>query len=447
MKKTMKTQWTFLALAALMLVTACSSKTNPDAGPDIKTPDGKKTVVVSVMSKDAFLENAAKKFEELNPDIHIEIKEHLANPDLGNGMRAALTKADIEKYVQTVTTEVLSGKGPDLIAMDLLPEDKFIEKKVLVNFNEKFAKDPSFDKNHYYQNILQSSWNGDGLYSMPISFYVQVMQANAELLKKHNVNIDDQTWTWAQFADITKKMKEQAGKEYSAFVNPYQIMADFITDNYATFVQKGNVSFDSDPFRDMMNQVKKMYDEKLIEASYNDMGKMLFSLSAFNDPKRSLIQMLDPKKGFYMKPTLNGQGNGLELKSFMNFGLNSQSKVEKEAWEFLKFMLSEEIQTSPDLNGFPVNKDATEAKLKEAGQSLDQDESAADIEIPDEKTLNETLQAIQNILNSKPQEKNNVDSKVIDIFFEEFDPFLKGQKSAEETSKLIQNRVKTYLNE
>ncbi len=116
-----------------------------------------------------------------------------------------MTKADIEKYVQTVTTEVLSGKGPDLIAMDLLPEDKFIEKKVLVNFNEKFAKDPSFDKNHYYQNILQSSWNGDGLYSMPISFYVQVMQANAELLKKHNVNIDDQTWTWAQFADITKK--------------------------------------------------------------------------------------------------------------------------------------------------------------------------------------------------------------------------------------------------
>ncbi len=85
--------------------------------------------------------------------------------------------------------------------------------------------------------------------------------------------------------------------------------------------------------------------------------------------------------------------------------------------------------------------------MKEAGQSLDQDESAADIEIPDEKTLNETLQAIQNILNSKPQEKNNVDSKVIDIFFEEFDPFLKGQKSAEETSKLIQNRVKTYLNE
>ncbi len=53
-----------------------------------------------------------------------------------------------------------------------------------------------------------------------------------------------------------------------------------------------------------------------------------------------------------MKPTLNGQGNGLELKSFMNFGLNSQSKVEKEAWEFLKFMLSEEIQTSPDLNDF-----------------------------------------------------------------------------------------------
>jgi multiple sugar transport system substrate-binding protein len=37
--------------------------------------------------------------------------------------------------------------------------------------------------------------------------------------------------------------------------------------------------------------------------------------------------------------------------------------------------------------------------------------------------------------------------KVLMIAMEEFKSFMSGQKSAEEVSKLIQNRVKIYLNE
>jgi multiple sugar transport system substrate-binding protein len=39
----------------------------------------------------------------------------------------------------------------------------------------------------------------------------------------------------------------------------------------------------------------------------------------------------------------------------------------------------------------------------------------------------------------------NYDAKIRDIFNEEVQPFFAGAKSAEETAKIIQNRISTYL--
>ncbi|MCC2683729.1 MAG: hypothetical protein K0R75_628, partial [Paenibacillaceae bacterium] len=143
-----------IATAALILATtACQEK------PAATSADGQKTVTISVMTSDRFLELAKQKFEASHPDIRIEIKESVAAPSMptggpfgagapggpgGNGpagqnKSVMLSKPDpknIEKYVSTVNTELMSGKASDIIAMDSLPFKKYADKNLLANVKE-----------------------------------------------------------------------------------------------------------------------------------------------------------------------------------------------------------------------------------------------------------------------------------------------------------------------
>ncbi|MCM3340586.1 hypothetical protein M3650_18560 [Paenibacillus sp. MER TA 81-3] len=89
--------------------------------------------------------------------------------------------------------------------------------------------------------------------------------------------------------------------------------------------------------------------------------------------------------------------------------------------------------------GISVHKDANKKKLQEAAQKLK-------ATISDEKFLNERIEYAGNIL-EEAHPSFSIDKKIESIVLEEFDSYMNGQKSADEVSKLIQNRVMTYLNE
>ncbi|WP_018759400.1 hypothetical protein [Paenibacillus terrigena] len=66
--------------------------------------------------------------------------------------------------------------------------------------------------------------------------------------------------------------------------------------------------------------------------------------------------------------------------------------------------------------------------------------------ISDEKLLNERIDYAANILDAA-HPNFSIDKNIESIVQEEFESYMSGQKSVDEVSKLIQNRVMTYLNE
>lgn len=452
---TLKKNWTYLTLCACLLFTACSGKEqvagNGTPQDNNTTSAGQKNVVVAVMAADPWLKAAVRKFEELHKDIRIEIKEYRATPQGGDGTAMpAMTEGDMDKFVQTVTAQALSGDASDLIEMSNLPQDKFIEKKVLLNLNDLISKDASFDKNQYYHNILQTSQVGEGLYSIPFSFYLdRVIKANVSLLNEANITIDDSAWTWDQLKDIAKKLQSQTSSSTPTFSNmpPVQMLYDYIDANYSKLVGQGKANFDTDSFRDTMEQIKAMYDEGVMSTEYiMDESKGLFSLNGLVEPVSALMDLLRPDTQFLQMPSFDGKPGGFGYRTLQRFGINSKSKVQPEAWEFIKFLLSEEMQASPQLGGYPINKNAMDQKLEEARQMMEQGKIPVPEGQPDAETLKQTVQQLKQILESV-RTKAPADFKVSAIAIEEFQSYMSGQKSAEEVSKLIQNRVTTYLNE
>ncbi|MEK0314652.1 ABC transporter substrate-binding protein [Cohnella sp. 56] len=431
----MKVKGWLVLLAMMMFLAACTQTQTQSQSGD------KKTVVIAVQGTNPFLEAAAGKFEREHPDIDIEIKSYMAMPEAdGSGMTSSMSQADIEKYIQTVTTQIMAGKGSDLILLDNLPQNKLVEKKVLVNLYDWMEKDSAFDKDDYYENVFKAAQDGAGLYALPVGVNLEVIQGNLKLLNKANIKIDDGSWTWDQFKAIARKLNAQEGQDYYAFVNlfPANLLLSYIEDNYADLVQRdGQANFDSDSFRDMMRQIKSMYDEHVLQAEFTyDYDKALFSQAVLPGPEEGLRLMTMPGKEIFKSPTAKGESKGIPYSSWLNLGMNSKSKVQQEAWQFIKFLLSEEMQQSPELSGFPVNKKAAEKRIDEAASKIKGDPAAAQAKADELKQLLKQTDV-----------KLSTDFKVQSIAIAEFETYMSGQKTAAEVSKLIQNKVTTYLNE
>ncbi|WP_158082280.1 ABC transporter substrate-binding protein [Paenibacillus ferrarius] len=440
-----------VTLSSVLLLSACSGNGGGESKGETK--GGKKTVVVSVMMKDRFLESAVQKFEEKHADIHIEMKEYKALPKTGEGGMSmeSLSLADIEKYGQSVTTQVISGKGPDLMLMNELPQDKFVGKKLLVNLNDLLAKDNSFDRNALYANILKASQDGDGLYVIPLSYSLDLVRGNTELLKKANISVDqNKPWSWMQFKDVAKKLKQQG---YEGFENlsPTDLLFDYIEDNYAQLVGQGKPGFDSELFRNMMKEIKLMYDEGLLNEGLSGFAstssKGAFIMAGIYSPEDALT--MASNLDYYQKPSANGKKNGLPFKFHYSLGMNSKSGVQPEAWAFIKFLLSDDMQASPNLTGLPMNKSVADQRFNEVLQKIKNGTLDTPIPknmLPDMEKAKKRIEEVQKLI-SEADLRRSSDMKVLTIAMEEFNSFMSGQKSAEEVSKLIQNRVKTYINE
>ncbi|MFF2912812.1 ABC transporter substrate-binding protein [Paenibacillus sp. NPDC057934] len=436
-------------LSSALLLSACSGNEGGDS--KVEKEGGQKTVVLSVMRKDRFLETAARQFEEQHKDIHIEMKEYKASDPVAEGGMAveSISLGDVEKYVQSVTTQVISGKGADLILMSELPQDKFVAKKLLVNLNDLLSKDSSFDRNALFSNILQASQDGEGLYAMPLSFSLSLFQGNTELLKKANISVDvNKSWNWSQFKDVAQKLKKQDDAEKLISLDPMSLLFDSIDDNYTQLVGQGQPNFDSDLFRNMMTEIKLMYDEGLLSDGMSfDNGNAAFQMLNVFSPEQALTK---PRgMDYYQKPNVSGQKVGTPFQPTYSLGINSKSDVQQEAWAFIKFLLSDEMQASPNLTGIPLNKGITDKKFKETLQKIENGTLETMIPLdmlPDSETVKKRIGVVEQLI-SETNFRRSSDMKVITIVMEEFSSFMSGQKSAEEVSKLIQNRAKTYLNE
>lgn len=451
-------------------LTACSSSGNTGSAADDKpdssgsksnTSKGGKTVVsMTVMTKDRFLEEAEQKFESAHPDIDIQIEETVPVDTGTNGKMVMMgpdsgpTPEQVDKYVNTVNTAIMSGKAADIISVEHLPGDKYAEKGLLADWNELTGKDGSFRKSDYYENIFNGVAKGGGWYGIPTSFSLDVMIGNASLLKQHS--LDDKTWTWDQFVELLEKQgQSEKGKFGISMVKPEDLLSYLVETVYGKLVEKdGNsVKFDADAFQTYMEEVKKLYDNKLATAENTGPGSTSFSHVNMMNPIDIVMlpEMKGGDNGKLLLPPGTGQDEGIPFKSNQVLALNAKSKVKEPAWEFVKFLLSEEMQSSNSLFNFAVHKEALKKKLKEMQEMMSGGKAKMMIKTPDgeNQAADLTDEDIEQILSVIPSvgKYGNKDPKVLSMIREESAAYFSGNKTADAVAGLLANRVTTYLNE
>jgi len=432
-----------VAITITMTLAACAGKLAGEAKQEGQQgQDGKKVVVLSVIQADPVYSQAEKIYEAKHPNVDIQIKDYSQGGSSNQG-------GDIEKYVNTTTTELLSGKGADLIDLNVsgLPVGKYVDKQALVNLSELMKQDPTFDSNSYEMNILDGAKMRGGLYTLPLRFFLDSLMGDAKAIQQSGVSFDDSTWTWEEFTAVGKRLAVSGGHTYSMGNMPPERMLNILfADNYALVVNEEQrpASFDADAFVGLMDQVNTMYAEKVVTDAEVEAGDYFFASTLITSPEDYFTGpgMFYEQGKIYRKPLAVGQKAGGTFMMHKELGMNRNSNVQDEAWDFMKFLLSEEIQTLPELQGFSINKKVNEKTFKEL-------EDKGTIESPMGsaiKVQQADITMVKQMLAHATTPQRN-DSKIQEIIEEEANAYYSGQKSAQAVADLIANRVTTYLNE
>ncbi|MBN2983780.1 ABC transporter substrate-binding protein [Cohnella algarum] len=402
--------------------------------------DEEKTVVFSAYDYNEVYEEAKRKYEELHPNITIEV----------NYLRKGMNDLDgklLEQFRMTTGAEMLAGQGPDLLDMTWLPTDQYAGKGLLLNLSEAIAGDPTFDADRYFTNILDNV-NPDGnLYAIPLSFMLNGLIGDRQAIEKAGVAFDDQSWNWAQFSETGSRLAEAGEYEYGyVYKAPENLVYDLVSSNYPALVDEANrqANFEGELFVGLLDQIRDMETNKALTLDARNFEKSYFidmTLSSVEDYFRVLnesIYQKNPK--FYANPKADGMAPGGFFSTAHNVAINANSSVKAEAWDFLKFLMNEKKQAY----GFPINKSAYEERIDElvaAGELADAETG---------KTFPVTeadRAALDELLARAVHSKADIPPQIESTLFSELPAFFSGQKSAEAVAKLIQNKVTTYLNE
>ncbi|KAJ50556.1 ABC-type glycerol-3-phosphate transport system substrate-binding protein [Clostridium tetanomorphum] len=405
-----------------------------------KNKNSEKVITLSLMYQIQDIDVAISKFRKMHPDIKIEVKNTITDFN---------DPSSYEKYTKNVNTEIMSGKGSDIICMNGLPYHKYVDKKALVNLSDFISKDKGFNMKNYNEKIINAFKYKKGLYTIPTRYEFSALAVDKKILEENKINIDDKNWTWNNFMDYARKLTKD--KNGDGKIDQYalpkmkgsEIMQFlFLNGNYNKFIDedKKQAKFDSKEFIDILNLAKEVTTKGIMDTK----GDGISTTTGGN------IQFLHSDNVFLPTPIfsnvilgdkfnlLNLPSQGSSFTSNSTFSINKHSKYKDECWEFIKFLISEDIQAGDSASGIPINNVALERVQKEIIE-MTKDRKPYNLTQDDVNIFNKFISNLSN--------GDNENSQVQEIVGTETDKFISGQQTAEQAAKIIQNKVSTMINE
>lgn len=374
-----------------------------------------------------YMVNVIRKFEQKYPDIKI--------------------KFEIHNDLQQINTELLTGKGPDILC-GIYPATAYITKGAFLDLNQMINGDSEFNMEDYNEAVIEGSKYGDGLYIMPIIYSKQFCIGNKKLLEDNNLKIDIE-WTWRDLYEIMGKVKSKgiyAAPQYPDKYILYEMFRNSL--NYFIDREKKEARFDAKEFRETLKLLKAISNGNFDHPEakpYPKNGRNLEIIqnntlfySNFYLGRYDFAHVLSPYSETLLLPWPKPEYGNTEVFFAYNAAINSKSEYKDEAWKFIKHLLSEDIQFYIGEDDFTVNKKAGERLLEVQLEQLKKRGYDAYA----------NLQAFKDINNSlNKNEALQVPDELFNTIWEEIDLYLSGSKNEEETIKVVQSKVELYLNE
>jgi len=444
------------------------------------------------MRSKAFLEDAAQLFEEKYPGTKVNVETFSAMPEIktseqGDKMMVMVEMKDDtqsrQDYIKKMNTALMSGGGADILAMDVLPIQKYVEGGQLENLGAYMDADPDFGRADYLENILDASRYKGGTWILPLDYTFNYYAYDRALLPGASGFGTDSAFTVGQLMDIAEDSFDGSSKLFN--ISDYTkrsggMWGNLLAENYTSFVDLENktASFDDGSFAALLESVKEYSERGYIPKGATgggDAGAMMQRAGEeatdrfFFKPKNviNLLSIFTRDSGMKMAFMAEGGtmaiGDDDEIAGIaanadgsvpftysQAYGINASSQNKETAWAFLRFLLSEEMQlnTNMEITALPLNNAAREKKMEATltsrmGEAGQQGQPLNEAQTEAIAKYNEAVKQLSGQINAYVFE----DTIINDMISAEVAYFFDGTKTAGEVAGVLQNKVGLYLSE
>lgn len=372
---------------------------------------------------------------------------------------------DYSQGLTRLNTDIVSGNVPDILLLNnQMPFESFAAKGVFADLNTFLEKDEELKKEDLLPNILTALSSEDGLYRIAPSFSITTFAAKTKEVG------EEPGWTMEEAMALLTSKPEGTQLLSEVTASTFLYYTVWICGEQYVNWDTGECFYDGDGFIKTLEYAKSLPTEidystitddesywQEMENQYRN-GKTILSmqyLSAFRDYNYAKQGVFGEDITLIGFPVDEGMGAGLNFSSPM--AISALSKNQDVAWEFVKEFFTGEYQDSLDYD-FPVRVDSLkklEEKawekpyyIDEQGKKQEYDDYfyVGGMEIPVEPmTPAETAELVDYILSLDKLCIYN--ETIYNIVMEEAAGYLEGEKTVEEVAKVIQSRVKIYVNE
>ena len=280
-----------------------------------------------------------------------------------------LIEAYGENYDTKITASMGSFDAPDVMYMWNFP--KYSEG--LLPLDEMIKKEGDSYKNNFYEALWNYNSVKGNVYGLPVGYTTHVLYYNKDLFDKAGIEYPNNNWTWEDVekaaAKLTNKTEKIYGFAFSQKPDPY---------DYEMFAWSNGGSFNPDMILDDKSIEPFKFFQKMIREgnaiSTEDGGEKSFLLGKigmFINGAWSLQKLQDKKLNFGVEVLPKfGSESSQSIISSSGVSISKTTKHPEEAWEFIKYWTSEEMNKNrlnyelPVLKSVAKSENLTEDKIK-----------------------------------------------------------------------------------
>lgn len=431
--------------------------------PDISALPEHELSVYSLRENSA-LRVAINLYQQANPDTYISYEIGMTGAD-------GVTREDA---VRNLNTALLSGEGPDILVLDGLPIDSYIEKGILADLSQDISAE--YPAGSLYENITNSYKNEKGICAVPAFFAVHFCAG------RDAGGIDN-------LAGLADKVEALRRENPEGSITGSYLEKEVVTRLYdisSPGLIEADGSINRENLAQYLTQAKRIWDVesesldservKQMAENYEYFGELLgrddwcsrlimYDTRYMSGECRILFGEEDSIAWGYTDissvfKALNEEADIRVLSGFSGnvfiprvvMGVNAAGSQQETAVDFVLSMFSVKVQTDAWESGFSVNREAVKEQLDQYEPSetygwtgtSDEDGNMIDLEI---KWLSEeeraAFEAMLESLDTPAKLDENVKDTIISIGTE----VLKGRMSVDEGVNEIVNKVQIYLAE
>lgn len=416
----MKKQIAAVCAAALMLSAVGCGQTEETSVEQLLNEELSGEITVScydTMMYKASLEAAAKSFEAKNPGTKINIETFAAMPEIKRTEKDGAAIAMVSKeddsqdrteYINKINTELMSGKGADVLAMDILPWYKYADGGQLEDLQKYMGVDDSFNLDDYRENIIDALKYKGGQYIMPMDYnfdfvaydsslfteaeqqkmlkggavtYDQIVKAAEAPYERVNADSAEPKRMFGASAYSRQQasmFKEMLQREYETFIDIENKKANLTDGSFEGLLEtlkayrdKGYLQPNADSSERLEIRSEDLIKQKEEQFFYKIKSHFAFLTEALKEAGLKIMVSFgnmsagneDHDKTLGLLANENGD---IGFTYRQAYGINSNSDNKALAWAFIKYLMGEEMQTSLDIAriSLPINNAARMEKAK-----------------------------------------------------------------------------------